>query len=157
MKLFKILILLMLCCNLFAQPSCIYKLNGDSVNVRTLTLQKPLVLVYYSDKSCYDCFDIINNFFEHDSTKVLLFVIEKTNSPLLNFEIRKKLMKKGITESKIFFSLDVTHNISPYVDLVKEKSSKRLPYAMIFDDSKDFIVSDKFKKIVELFYSEPNE
>lgn len=142
---------------MFSQPSYIYDLKGDSLNVRALSLQKPLVLVYYSDKSCYDCFDIINNFFETDSIKRVLFIIEKTNSPLLNFEIRKKLMKKGITESRIYFSLDVTHDISPYIDLIKEKNSRRVPYKMIFDDSKEFMISDKFKGLVSLFYSDRNK
>jgi len=142
---------------MFSQPSCIYDLKGDSLNLRALSIEKPLILVYYSDKSCYDCFDIVNSFFENDSTKRVLFIIEKTNSPLLNFEIRKRLIKKGIAQDRIYFSLHVTHEISPYIDLIKEKNSRRVPYKIIFDDSKEFMISDKFKTLVSLFYSDRNE
>lgn len=124
----------------------LYTLDNDSIIINQ---KEKLVLVYYTNKSCFDCFFNVNDFVKTDTSLHYYFVIEKTTSSILNYEIYMKLINRGIDQKKILFTKHHSNEISPYLEIIRQKEITKIPYSEIFEDKKTLMLSEKTKKRIK--------
>lgn len=132
----------MLSSSVFSQEK-FYTLSNDTFLINK---KEKLSLVFYTNKSCFDCFFYINDFLKSDATIHYYFVIEKTSSPILNYEIYTKLVNRGIDKNKILFTTRYSNEISPHIEVLNHNITTKIPYIEIFEDKKTMIISKKVIK-----------
>ena len=134
------------CVLLKAQP-VLYTLSNDSVTISANT--KKTAYIFYTNKSCYDCFFYLNDYFKTDTSCHYYFVIEKTPSAVGNYEIYKKLIKRGIGKNNIYFTKANTQEISPFIKLYSDSSWIHIPYSELFEDKETMRISKKLSGILK--------
>ena len=130
---------------LFSQTKY-YTLSNDTVFINH---KEKVSLVFYTNKSCFDCFFYINDFLKSDTAIHYYFVIEKTTSPILNYEIFIKLANRGVDKKKILFTTRYSNEISPYLEVLNHNTITKVPYIDIFEDKKTMIISKKVISMIK--------
>ncbi len=134
---------LLLPSSVFSQEK-FYTLSNDTV---FLNHKEKVSLVFYTNKSCFDCFFYINDFLKSDSIIHYYFIIEKTTSPMLNYDIYMKLANRGVDKKKILFTNRYSNEISPYLEVLYRNTVTKIPNIDIFEDKKTMILT---KKVISL-------
>jgi hypothetical protein len=132
---------------LLCQTHKFYSLNNDSVLLNSTG--RKLVLIYFTDRSCFDCFISINDYLKPDTNAYYFFAIEKTNSAMNNYNICTKLVNSGVAKERVLFTKTRSHEISPFLKIYHGENVSVIPYSEIFTDKKTLQLSEKLKKMLK--------
>ncbi len=120
-----------------------FSLGNDSISFPNTS--NKLTLVYFTNKSCYDCFFYLNDYFKSDSSINYYFIIEKIPSAIGNYEVYKNLIKRGIDKNRVFFTKIITQEISPFVKIYKNETEIYIPYREVFEKKETIELSRKLR------------
>jgi hypothetical protein len=133
--------------SLRSQNHKLYRLNNDSVFLNST--ERKLILIYFTDRSCFDCFISINDYLKSDTNAYYFFAIEKTNSAMNNYNIYTRLVNNGVSKEHVLFTKTHSHEISPFLKIYHKKNISVIPYSEIFTDKKTLQLSEKLKKMLK--------
>ena len=126
-----------------AQTHKFYTFVNDSVE---LTDTSKLILVYYSDHACFDCFIHVNDYLKSNSIQNYYFTVEKSSSAMNNYDIYTKLINRGVAKEKILFTKIESHVISPFFKIYTKGKESVILYPEVFEDKTTLELSAKLKK-----------
>lgn len=109
----------------------LFTFTNDSI---LLTDTKKLILIYYTDRACFDCFIHINDYLKSDTCKNYYFAIEKSGPVMANYDIYTKLINKGVAKERILFTKTQSYEISPFLKINNRGHLIVIPYSKVFED-----------------------
>ncbi len=131
--------------NVTEAQTYLYTLGNDSVLVDA---SKKITFIYSTNRSCHECFYIINDYLRSDTLINYYFVIEKNLSPISNYETYKTFIAGGINKKHLFFAKTITQEISPFIKVFVNKKETYVPYSEIFENKETMSLSKKLIDII---------
>lgn len=140
-------ICLLWCGNFYSQQLTCYTLSNDSIELNTE--QNKLILIYYTNRSCFDCFISIHHYLKTDTANHYFYIIEKAPSAIANYNTFTMLAAKGIPKEKLLFTKTHHSEISPFLKIYNTPNVTYIPYKDIFIDKEILQFSDLFKEAIK--------